>query len=113
MKTTSGYFSHVTSSGKWGKVRKGEDWKGVYSFNLGSKELALRISPEKLRFSEPHGRLWIVELIGLSEDAGTVYVKIGMERVVSGGGVLHYYLAKVDFADQEVKVLSRLMDTYF
>jgi len=30
-----------------------------------------------LRFSEPHGRLSITELVSLSEDARTVYVNIG------------------------------------
>ncbi len=85
----------------------------MYSFNLDTKELALCISPEKLRLSEPHGRLWIVELVSLSEDARRIYVNIGIEKVVSGGGVVHYYLARVDLADQEVKLLSRLMDTRF
>jgi hypothetical protein len=101
------------NSTKWDEVRKGGDWDGVYSFNLNTKELVLCISPEKLRFSEPHGRLSISELLSLSEDAGTVYVNIGIEKVVSGGGVVHYYLAKVDLADQEVKLLSRLMDIRF
>jgi len=103
----------VFNSLKWDKVRKGGDWDGVYSFNLNTKELALCISPEKLRFSEPHGRLSIVELVLLSEDARTVYVKIGIEKGVSGGGVVHYYLAKVDFADQEVRLLYRLVDVLF
>jgi hypothetical protein len=53
---------------KWDKVRRGEDWDGVYSFNLNSKELVLRISAEKLRFSELHGRLSIAELVSLSEE---------------------------------------------
>lgn len=100
----------VFNSFKLDKVRRGGDWDGVYSFNLNSKELALVISPEKLRFSEPHGRLSIVELVSLSEDARTVYVTIGIEKVVSGGGVVHYYLAKIDLADQEARILSRLMD---
>jgi hypothetical protein len=98
---------------KWDKVRKGRDWEGVYSFNLDTKELVLCISPDKLRFSEPHGRLSIVELVSMSEDAGTVYVNIGIERVVSGGGIVHYYLARINLADQEVKLLSRLMDSRF
>jgi len=98
---------------KWDKAGRRGDWDGVYSFNLDTKELALCISPEKLRLSEPHGRLWIVELVSLSEDARRIYVNIGIEKVVSGGGVVHYYLARVDLADQEVKLLSRLMDTRF
>jgi hypothetical protein len=101
------------NSCKRNKSRTGADWNGVYSFNLNTRELALCISREKLRFSEPHGRLWIVELVSLSEDARTVYVKIGIEKVVSGGGVVHHYLARVDLADQEVNLLSRLMDIRF
>jgi len=103
----------VFNSFKSDKVRRGGDWDGVYSFNLNTKELILRISSEQLRFSEPHGRLSITELVSLSEDARTVYVNIGIEKVVSGGGVVHYHLAKVDLADQEVRLLSRLMDTRF
>jgi hypothetical protein len=116
------YESPVTCEGrpllmfnslKWDKVRKGREWEGVYSFNLDTKELVLCISPDKLQFSEPHGRLSIVELVSVSEDAGTVYVNIGIERVVSGGGIVHYYLASIDLSDQEVKLLSRLMDSRF
>lgn len=103
----------VFNSTKWDKIRKGGDWDGVFSFNLNTKELVLCISPEKLRFSEPHGRLSIVELVSLSENAGTVYVNVGIEKLVSGGGIVHYCLAKVDLADQEVRPLSRLMDIHF
>jgi hypothetical protein len=103
----------VFNSKRWDKVRKGGDWDGVYSFNLSTKELALCISKEKLRLSEPHGRLSIVELVSLSEDARTLYAKIDVEKSVSGGGIVHYYLAKVDLADQEVTLLSRFMDTLF
>jgi hypothetical protein len=96
---------------KRGKM--GEDWEGVYSYNLNSKELKLCISPQYLRFSEAHGRLWIPELVSLSEDAQTVCVKIGVEKVVSGGGIIHYYVANVDLRDQQVSLLSRLLDTHF
>jgi hypothetical protein len=34
-------------------------------------------------------RLSIAELVLLSEDARTVYASIGIEKVVSGGGVVH------------------------
>ena len=94
-----------------GKV--GANWDGVYSYNLNSKELELCISPQNLRFSEPHGRLWIPELLSLSEDARTLYVNIGVETVVSDGGIFHYYLGRVDLLDKEVVLLSRLLDTRF
>jgi len=66
-----------------------------------------------LRLSEAHGRLWITELVSLSEDARTLYINIGVEKIVSGGGIVHYYLAKVDLPDQEVTLLSRLLDIRF
>jgi hypothetical protein len=101
----------VFNSLKRGKV--GADWDGTYSYHLDSKELKLCISPQTLRLSEAHGRLWIAELISLSEDALTLLVNIGVERVVSGGGVMHYYLAKVELRDQQVSLLARLLDTRF
>ena len=96
---------------KRGKM--GADWEGVYSYNLNSKELKLCLSPQHLRFSEAHGRLWIRELVSLSEDAQTVCVNIAVEKIVSGGGIIRYYLAKVDLRDQQVSLLSRLLDSRF
>jgi hypothetical protein len=101
----------VFNSLKRGKT--GGDWEGVYSFNLNTRELAVCVSPEKLRLSEAHGRLWIPQLVSLSEDARTLHVNIGVEKIVSGGGIVHYYLAKVDLTDQQVTLLSRLLDTGF
>jgi len=91
----------------------GRNWDGVYSFNLNTKELEVCVSPQHLRLSEAHGRLWITELVSLSEDARTLYINIGVEKIVSGGGIVHYYLAKVDLPDQEVTLLSRLLDIRF
>jgi hypothetical protein len=101
----------VFNSLKRGNV--GADWDGVYSYDLDGKELKLCISPQTLRLSEAHGRLWIPELISLSEDAQTLCVNIGAEKIVSGRGIFHYYLAKVDLRDQQVSLLSRLLDTRF
>ncbi len=101
----------VFNSLKRGKVES--DWDGIYSYHLDSKELKLCISPQTLRLSEAHGRLWIAELISLSEDAQTLCVNIGVEKIVSGGAIMHYYLAKVDLRDQQVSLLSRLLDTRF
>jgi hypothetical protein len=101
----------VFNSLKRGKV--GADWDGIYSYRLDSKELKLCISPQTLRLSEAHGRLWIAELVSLSEDALTLLVNIGVETVVSGGGIMYYYLAKVDLRDQQVSLLSRLLDIRF
>lgn len=102
----------VFNSLKWNKTRTGE-WKGVYSFDLLTKKLVLCISPEKLRLSEPHGRLWIKELVSLSEDGRTLYAKIAFEKVVSGSGAVHHYLARIGLEDQEVALLSQLLDASF
>jgi hypothetical protein len=40
-------------------------------------------------------------------------VNIGIEKIVSGGNIVHYYLAKVDLSDQQVIPLSRLQDIRF
>jgi hypothetical protein len=82
----------VFNSVKRGKT--GGNWLGVYSFDLSSKKLGVCVSPEHLRLSEVHGRLWIPELVFLSEDARMLYVNIGVEKSVSGGAVVHYYLVK-------------------
>jgi hypothetical protein len=66
-----------------------------------------------LQLSKAHGRLWIAELISLSEDAQTLCVNVGVEKIVSGGGIMHYYLAKLELRDQQVSLLSRLLDTRF
>jgi hypothetical protein len=92
---------------------RGRNWDGVLSFNLETRILEKRISTDTLRFPEPHGRLWVSELVSLSEDAGTVCVRIGIEKEVTGGRVVHYYLAEIGFSDQEVKLLSRLLDARF
>jgi hypothetical protein len=101
----------VFNSLKRGK--RGGDWEGVYSFNLNTKELEVCVSPEKLRLSDAHGRLWISELVSLSEDARTLHVNIGVGKTVSGGSIVHYYLAKVELPDQQVTLLSRLLDTRY
>jgi len=101
----------VFNSLKRGKT--GSDWEGVYSFDLNTRELVVCVSPEKLQLSEAHGRLWIPEILSLSEDAQTLYVNVGVERIVSGGSIVQYYLAKVDLSDQQATLLSRLQDIRF
>ena len=99
------------NSTKW--TQTSGNWDGVYSFNLNTKELEVCVSPQSLRLSEAHGRLWITDLVSLSEDARTLHINIGVEKIVSGGGIVHYYLAKVELPDQEVTLLSRLLDIWF
>ncbi len=95
---------------KWDISRRSGDWGGVYRFRLDTKDLAICVSKEQLRFSQPHGRMWIVELISLSEDASTLYVNIGIEKEVSGGAIVNYYLAKINLPNQELELLSPLKD---
>jgi hypothetical protein len=73
----------------------------------------VRISPQTLKFSEPHGRMWILELVSLSEDAQKLYVNVGIEKVGSGGMVVDYYLARVDLADQQLELVCPLKDIRF
>jgi hypothetical protein len=114
------YESPVTCDGlplvmfnsfKRGKV--GADWDGVYCYDLNSKELKACISPQDLRLSEDHLRLWIPELVSLSKDARTLYVRIGVEKIVGRDGIVYYHLARVDMEDRRVTLLSRLLDTRF
>ena len=85
--------------------------EGVHSYNLSSNEPKLCIFPQHLRFSEAHGRLWIPERVSLSEGAQTVCVNIAVEKTVSGGVIIHSYLAKVDLRNQQVSLWSRLLYT--
>ena len=103
----------VFNSVRWAKAGIEGDWEGVYSFNLNTKELGVCISKETLRFSEPHGRMWIVELVFLSEDARKLYVNVGIEKASSRGAVIQQYLARVDLADQQLELVSPLMDNRF
>jgi hypothetical protein len=97
----------------WDKAKSGGNWAGVYSFNLKTKELAVCISPETLRFSEPHGRMWIIELVFLSEDARALYVNIGLEKAAFGMGVVQYSLARVDLTNQRLQLVCPLRDIHF
>jgi len=100
----------IFNSIKWNRSRHGGEWEGVYSFNLNTKELAICVSREKLRFSDPHGRMWISELISISEDAGTLYVNVAIEKEVTGGTIVNYFLATIGLPDQQLELLSPLKD---
>jgi len=71
-------------------VRRGKGglWEGIYSFNFQTKELTPCISKEQLILDEPHGRMWISELLSLFEDGGTLLVGAAVEKAVSGGGAV-------------------------
>lgn len=95
------------------RSKAGADWDGVHCYDLNSKELKVCVTPQSLRLSEEHIRLWIPELVSLSEDARTLYVRIGVEKIVGGDGIVYYHLARVDMEKQEVTLLSRLLDIRF
>ncbi len=85
----------------------------MFSFDLKSKELRLRISPENLSVEEPHLRLWMPELISLSEDADTLHVNVGVEKPVPSGAVVHYFRARVNLSDGKLSLLAPLKDIRF
>lgn len=100
----------IFNSLRWDKSSHGGDWDGVYCFNLDTKELEMCVSKKGLKFSEPHGRIWVAELVSLSEDASTLFANVGMEKEVSGGGVVNYFLAAIRLKDQQIELLSPLRD---
>ena len=102
----------VFNSVRWGK-QGGGNWDGAYSFNLNSKELTLRLSSETLTLEEPHQRIWITELVSLSEDAETLCVNAGVEKAVSNGAVVHYFLSSVNLSDGKLRLLAPLRDVRF
>lgn len=61
---------------------------GVYTFNFLTRELAVSVAKDTLAVPEPHTRSWISSLISLSDDGQTLYVNVGIEKALSGGGVV-------------------------
>jgi hypothetical protein len=49
----------------------------------------------------------------LSDDAHKLYLNVGIENAVSGGGRVDYYLARVDLADQQLELVCPLKDIRF
>lgn len=98
----------IFNSMKW--AGGGGDPDGVYAFNLSAKKLTVCVTKGALNISEPHLRSWILSLVSLSDDAQTLYLKVGIEKSVSGGGVVEYYLASLALLDKKLELLSRLKD---
>jgi hypothetical protein len=86
---------------------------GVYALNLSTKELTLCVAKDAFVIAEPHLRSWILTLVSLSDDAQTLYLKVGIEKQVSGGGVVEYYLASLALLDRKLELLSQLKDIRF
>lgn len=101
----------IFNSTKW--AGGGGNPDGVYAFNLRTKELTVCVAKDALTIREPHLRSWILTLVSLSDDGKTLYVKIGLEKPVSGGRIVEYYLASVALADNKPDLLSPLKDIRF
>jgi Clp amino terminal domain, pathogenicity island component len=101
----------IFNSMKW--AGGGGNPDGVYAFNLSAKKLIVCVAKDALNIPEPHLRSWIFSLVSLSDDAQTLYLKVGIEKPVSGGGVVEYYLAGLALLDKKLELLSRLKDTRF
>jgi len=104
----------IFNSIKWDREGGGGNADGVYAFNLQTKELAVCVAKDTLTILEPHVRSWISTLISLSDDGQTLYVNVAIEKAVPGGrGVVHYHLASLNLADNNLKILSQLKDIRF
>jgi hypothetical protein len=101
----------IFNSVKW--TGGGGNPDGVYSFNLKTKELISCVAKDSLVIAEPHLRSWILTLVSLSGDAQTLYLKVGIEKPVSGGGLAEYYLASLTLLDKQLELLSQLKDIRF
>ncbi|HSZ63348.1 MAG TPA: Clp protease N-terminal domain-containing protein [Terriglobales bacterium] len=86
---------------------------GVYTFNLDTKELTICIAKDALKIAAPHLRSWILTLVSLSDDGQKLYLKVGIEKPVSGSGVVDYYLASLSVSDKKLELLSQLKDVRF
>lgn len=87
-------------------------WAGLYAFNLGTNELSVCIAKNALPLLEPHLRAWVTELILLSDDARKLYMNVGIEKEISDGTVVHYFLASLDLIEKRLELLSPLKDMH-
>jgi Clp amino terminal domain, pathogenicity island component len=85
---------------------------GVYAFNLNTRDLNICIAKDALSTPEPQLRSWVLALVSLSDDAQTLYLKIGVQPL-SKGGAVDYFLASLELADKKLQLLSRLRDIRF
>ena len=86
---------------------------GIYMFNLRTKELSLCVANDAVMIPVPHERSWVLSLVSLSDDAQTLYLKIGIEKPTSEGGRIEYYLASLRLADKKIELLSQLKNIRF
>lgn len=60
----------------------------MYTFNFLAWGLAVSVANDTLAVPEPHMRSSISSLISSSDDGQTLYVNVGIEKALSGGGVV-------------------------
>jgi Clp amino terminal domain, pathogenicity island component len=101
----------VFNSMKW--AGGGGTPDGVYALNLSTKELTMCVPNDALTIPEPHLRSWILTLVSLSDDAQILYLKVGIEKPPSRGGVVEYYLASLSLINKKLELLSQLKDIRF
>ncbi len=100
----------VFNSMKW----EGDGNPDVCVFNLLTKELSICVPKNSLNIPQPHLRSWVLTLVSLSDDGQTLYLKIGIEKVVSVNlAIVQYYLASLGIADKKLELLSHLKDIRF
>ena len=95
----------------------GANWGGLYVFNVRSRELNLHVCAENFIRPKPYDeRAWISEVLGLSDDARHVYVKVALGKRFENGesqGVRYdYYLARLDLNTRDVKLVSQLKNVW-
>ncbi len=91
----------------------GRNPDGVYRFNLSTKEFTICVAKDALRIPGTHLRPWILTLVSLSDDAQTLYLKVGIEKPASGSGIVEYYLASLALFDNNLELLSQMQDVRF
>jgi len=98
--------------------RSSANWAGLYVCNVQTRELNLCVSEENLIKPEPYDeRAWISEVLGLSDDATHVYVKVAFGKHFEDGESqsvrYDYYLARLDLKTRDVDLVSQLKNLWF
>ena len=98
--------------------RMGRDWNGLYAFNLQTTDLSLCVQPNDFPMPAPYDeRGWIAKVIGFSDDACHAYVKVGLGIRQDEGEIksvyYDYHIARLNLESRELKLISRLENTWF
>jgi hypothetical protein len=93
-------------------------WAGVYIFDLAKRELNLCVSKENFAPPAPYTGGWIVQILGLSDDATHAFVRTGLERPPEQHGTetrvtLDYYVARLNLSNREIELVAPLNNIFF